>query len=173
MQACYQGPADKRWAPAPEFSVGSEAYVHAEFFHVTQPSKKLTDKYLGPFKIIAQPGLSSFTLVLPDHMHTVHPVFHVSMLKLHTPSSIPHQTSTPPPPVKVVGEPEYEIEHILDKKINQWWHDKLIYIVKWLGNDKTSELPSTELANAQELVTEFHSMHLDKPGPHNLCKFLA
>jgi hypothetical protein len=136
-QLRYQGPANSRQTPALEFSIGDKAFVCAEFFRVTRPSKKLSDKYLGPFNIIAQPGKSSFTLALPDHMRAVHPVFHVSMLKPFTPSNIPNRTLTPPPPVKIKGDMEYKIEMILDTKVNKQQCNKLIYIVKWLGYDET------------------------------------
>ena len=37
----------------PNFLLGSEVYVCTEFFHVTHPLKKLSDKMLGPFEVIA------------------------------------------------------------------------------------------------------------------------
>src|SRR6266496_4835819 len=64
----------------------------------------LPRKYLGPYDLIAQVGTHSFTLKLPDALRSVHPVFHVSMLKPHTPSSIPNHTEPPPMPVEVDGE---------------------------------------------------------------------
>ena len=51
-------------------------------------------------------------------MRAVHPVFHVSQLKATTPNTIPNQSQPPPPPVKVDGEPEYEITEILDSKLD-------------------------------------------------------
>ena len=45
-----------------EFLIGSWAYVKVQFFHTTRPSKKLTDKFLGPYEVIAQPGTHSITL---------------------------------------------------------------------------------------------------------------
>jgi hypothetical protein len=77
-QRRYQAPADKKRLPAPAFKVGQQAFVRAKFFRTTQPSKKLSNKYLGPYEIIAQAGPSSFTLRLPGSMRSVHPVFHVS-----------------------------------------------------------------------------------------------
>ena len=52
-QCQYQAPADSRRLPAPEFKISSQAYVKAQFFHTTRPSKKLTEKFLGPYKILA------------------------------------------------------------------------------------------------------------------------
>ena len=52
-QRCYQHSADSRRSPAPEFKISSHTFVKAQFFHMTRPSKKLSEKYLGPYEIIA------------------------------------------------------------------------------------------------------------------------
>ena len=80
-QQHYQKSTDARCSPASDFKVGDKVFVKAQFFRTTWPSKKLSEKYLGLYEIIAQPGTLSFTLCLPESMHYVHPVFHVSMLE--------------------------------------------------------------------------------------------
>ena len=60
--SCYQASANACHAPSPSFLTGSYAFVKAQFFRTTRPSKKLTEKYLGPFKVIAQVGTHSFML---------------------------------------------------------------------------------------------------------------
>ena len=52
-QRCYQHSADSRRSLAPEFKIGSHTFVKAQFFHTTRPSKKLSEKFLGPYEIIA------------------------------------------------------------------------------------------------------------------------
>ena len=91
-QECYQGPADHQWSPTPDFQVGQQVYVSAEHIHTTQPSKKLTEKYLGPFDVIAQPGTHSVTLQLSNHLRAIYPVFHLSQLEPLVPNTIPHCT---------------------------------------------------------------------------------
>ena len=88
-QLQYQGTVDTSRIPAPEFPIGSRAYIKAQFFRTTNLSKKLADKFLGPYEVIAQPGTHSVTLRLPDSLHTVHSVFHVSMLEPTTSNVIP------------------------------------------------------------------------------------
>jgi hypothetical protein len=61
-QEHYQGPADSCRSPAPDFKIGKYAFVRAENIHTTQPSKKLSEKYLGPYEIIAISGTHSITL---------------------------------------------------------------------------------------------------------------
>ena len=70
-----------------DFQVGQSVFVRAQYFQTTCLSKKLSEKYLRPYKIIAQPSLQSFTLHLPDTMRAVHPVLHISILELATPNT--------------------------------------------------------------------------------------
>jgi hypothetical protein len=51
--------------PAPEFPIWSQAYVHAEFFRVTHPSKNFSDQMARPFEVIDKPRTHSYTLCLP------------------------------------------------------------------------------------------------------------
>jgi hypothetical protein len=170
-QLRYQGPADKRRAPAPEFKPGKQAFLKSEFIRSTRPSKKLSEKFLGPFDIIAQVGYNSWTLRLPDTMRAVHPVFHVSMLEPAVPNTIPNRILPPPAPIEIEGDIEYEISEILDSKIDRRRLCKLLYLVRWAGYEGTDEeyswLPASELGHALEIVSDFHSAYPDKPGPLN------
>ena len=144
--------------------------MKAKYFQLTRPSKKLLEKNLRPYPIIAQVGSLSFTLHLPDSMHAVHPVFHVSQLELAIPNTIPNRTQPPSPPVEVDGELEFEISKILDSKIDRRRKTcKLLYLVRWSGYKGTDKetlwLLTTELGNATELLDEYHSQYPDKPGP--------
>jgi len=91
------------------------------------------------------------------------------MLEPATPNEIPNRTQSPPPPIEIDGEPEYEIAEILDSKIDRRRTCKLLYLVRWLGYEGTDEefswLPATELEHAAELITEFHSAYPTKAGP--------
>ena len=168
-QKRYQLPADAKRMIPPTFTIGQQAFVKAKFFRTTRPSKKLSDKFLGPFEILAQHGSHSYTLRLPDTIHGVHPVFHVSMLEPATPNEIPNRVNSPPPPIEVQGELEYEIAEVLDSKIDRRRACKLLYYVRWLGYEGTDEeyswLPATELIHAPDLTSDFHAAYPDKPHP--------
>ena len=86
--------------------------IKAKYFWFTRPSKKLSEKNLGPYTIITQVGIHSFTLWLLDSMKSVHPVFHVSQLEPSVPNIIPNRVQSPPPPVEVNREPEFEISEM-------------------------------------------------------------
>ena len=162
--------ADSRRLPAPEFKIGSHTFIKVQFFHTTQPSKKLSKKYLGPYEIIACPGSHSVTLQLLDSLCTVHPVFHVSMLEPAVPNMIPGQVQSPPPPIMVDDEPEFKILEILDTKIDNCCRTcKLLYLVCWTGYEGTNEetlwIHGSELGHASKLITYFHTAYPAKPGP--------
>jgi len=103
-------------------------------------------------------------------MRAVHPVFHVSQLEPAIPNTIPDRIQPLPPPVKVDGEPEFEISKILNSKVDHCRKTcKLLYLVRWSGyegtDEETSWLLATELGNATELLEDYHVRYLDKPGP--------
>jgi len=81
VQQRYQKSADVWYSPTPDFKVGVKVFIKAKFFQTTWPSKKLSKKYLRPYKIIAQPSTLSFTLCLPKSIHSVYSVFYVSILE--------------------------------------------------------------------------------------------
>ena len=168
-QLWYQGTADTSQTLAPEFLIGSWAYVKAQFYHTTCPYKKLADTFLGPYEVIAQLGTHSVTLHLPDSLCAVHPVFHVSMLEPATLNVIPDRVQPPPPPIFVDGEPEFDIAEVLDSKIDHWRSKcEPLYLVCWTryaGTDEeTSWILASELGNAPELVSDFHQSYPAKLG---------
>jgi len=128
-QMQYQPSADSHRQQPPDFQVGQSVFVKSQNFRTTRPSKKLSEKYLGPYEIIAQPSLQLFTLHLPETMRAVHPVFHVSMLKPATPNTFQQCFEPLPALVIIDGEPEYEISKIVDSKIDRRRACKLLYKV--------------------------------------------
>ena len=98
-QTRYQKSADAGHIAAPVFKPGQKVMVKANFFRTTRPSKKLSDKYLGPYEVIARPSRQSYTIRLPREFRSVHPVFHVSMLEPAPEDTIPNRTRPPSPPI--------------------------------------------------------------------------
>src|SRR5437660_2817701 len=110
----YQGPAEAKHLPALEIKVGDQVYIKAKYLRTMRPTPKLSEKNFSPFTVIARPGTHSITLRLPDSMHSIHPVFHVSQIEPSIPSTIPNCVQPPPPLVDIEGKLEYEITKILD-----------------------------------------------------------
>jgi len=138
-QQCYQKSADAQCSPTPDFKVGNKVFVKTQFFQTTQPLKKLSKKYLGSYEIIVQPGTLSFTLHLPESMCSVHPVFHVSMLKPTTSNTFSERIQLAPALVIIDREPKYEVSQIVDSKIDCQQACKLLYKVIWLGYEDTGD----------------------------------
>ena len=168
-QQHYQKSADAWHSPAPDFKVGDKVFVKAQFFRTTRPSKKLSEKYLGPYEIISQPGTLLFTLCLWESICFVHPVFYMSMLEPTTSNTFSKRIQPAPTSVIIDGEPEYKISQIVDSKINHWWTCKLLYKVIWLGYEDTRDeskwISTSELTYAPNLVSDLHIAYPAKPGP--------
>jgi hypothetical protein len=165
-QVAYKKLADKHRLDSsmvePKFRIGDKVWLLRRNVKTTRPCDKLDFQRLGPFFISGKVNEVAFRLDLPSHMH-LHPVFHVSLLEPCATNSIPNRVVPPPPPLQLLDGPEYEVEAVLDSKINR---NKLYYLVDWFGyspKDRTWE-PAENLSNAQEIVAEFHRRYPDKPN---------
>ena len=107
-QQSYQKSTDVQHSSTPDFKVGDKVFIKAQFFQTTWPSKKLSEKYLGPYKIIAQPDTLLFTLHLLESMHLVHSVFHMSILKPTISNTFSKRIQPAPTLVIINGKPKYE-----------------------------------------------------------------
>src|SRR5260221_7565703 len=132
-QEHYQKYADEHRSPAPLLKIGNQVYVKAKYFHTTRLSKKLSEKNLGPYEVIAIPRSHSFTLCLPDHFRSVHPIFHISQLEPVQPDPFPQCDQPPPPPVEIDGDIKYKVSEILDSKMDRHFQGNrvLCYLVCW------------------------------------------
>jgi hypothetical protein len=168
-QETYSRNANKRrLSPPSELKEGSKVFISSEFIRTTRPTKKLAEKYLGPFPVIAKVSDVSFTVKLPDYLRTVHPVFHVAQLEPAYANTIPNRVEEPPPPVVIDDEIEYEVAEILDSKIDKRLRCRIRYFIRWSGYEGTDEefswVNATDIANASDLIEAYHAQHPNKPG---------
>ena len=105
----YQIPVDKRRTPAPKIKVSNHIFILNRFIKSTQPTKKLLEKYLGPFKVIGKPGTHLYLIKLPNHLYAIYPVFHILQIEPLPLSNIPNCVNPPPPPIEIDGNLEFEI----------------------------------------------------------------
>ena len=142
VQHRYQVPVDKRRSPAPKIEVGNRVFILAKFIKSTRPTKKLSERYLGPFEVIGKPGTHSYLIKLPNHLHTINPVFHVLQIKPAPLSNIPNCVNPPLPPIEIDGNLEFKVAEILDSKLDQRRSEPLLYLIQWSGYEGTLDKQS-------------------------------
>jgi RNase H-like domain found in reverse transcriptase/Integrase zinc binding domain len=70
-----------------DFPEGSKVWLDGTNYKTIRPSKKLSAKKLGPFKILERIGKSAYRLQLPKSWNRVHPVFNEVVLeRYHEPT---------------------------------------------------------------------------------------
>ena len=115
-QCKHQEGVDWHRLLAPAFRPGDKVYLDAQNIRTQRPSRKLDHQRLGPFMVLEDPLLTTsyaYHLELPASMK-IHPVFHVSLLEPAADDPYPGQTQSPPPPVIVDGDEEWQVDEILD-----------------------------------------------------------
>ncbi|KAL0195693.1 hypothetical protein M9458_009265, partial [Cirrhinus mrigala] len=70
--------ADRRRRPSPTYEPGQWVWLSTRDLRLRLPSKKLSPRYVGPFRIIRQITPVSFKLELPAE-YRISPTFHVSL----------------------------------------------------------------------------------------------
>jgi len=141
---------NKRHAPM-HFATGQWVLLSSKNISQARPSRKLADRFLGPFEIEGPVGHQAYKLKLPDTMR-IHPVFHVSLLEPYRlrPGEDPAQHE---PPVLVEDEEEYEVEEVLSERRIR---GKTQYLVSWKGwSPAYNQWVDREDLHAPELVQRF------------------
>jgi len=95
-------------------------------------------------------------------MKQLHPVFNVVKLTLAPDDPITGwKTEDHPLPIVIDGEPEWEIEEILNSR----WHQRRFqYLIKWKGYGREhNSWESASEVSALELTAEFHCKHPGAP----------
>jgi len=128
-QLRYKEYYDAGRKPDPNLQSGDMVWLLQRNIRTTRPSKKLDYKKIRPFKILAKIGESAYKLDLPPLM-SIDNTFHISLLEHYHENKFSSQQTQPPPPIIMEGEPEYQLEQIIDARL----HDgKLEYRAKWTG----------------------------------------
>ncbi|MBW0557375.1 hypothetical protein O181_097090 [Austropuccinia psidii MF-1] len=160
--------ADKSRASPPVFNPGDMVWLSSKNIKSTRPTKKLSERWLGPFPILKKVSTHAYHLKLPSQWKSIHPVFHISLLEPVKTSTIPNWHSEPPPPIIIEEEEEWEVSQILDSKLKR---GKLWCLVDWKGCSQDLERstwePTENLKNCPELVKDFHSLYPDNLGPNS------
>jgi len=119
-------------------------------------SEKLTERFMGPYKVKGIVSSNAIELELPKSIR-IHPVVNISRVQLYKPQ-VEGQKKTPSKLVIIEGEEEFEVEKIINKRTVR---GKEKFLVRWKGY--TAEEDTWEnkenLENAKELVEEFERVY--------------
>jgi len=160
--------ADRKRRPTPIFKIGDKVLLDASNYPSERPSRKLSEKRYGPFKIIEKISDLNYRLQLPDNWK-IHPVFHVDQLRKYNEDPKSPNFNEPPPDL-IEDNEEYEVEEILDAehRIEKGTRKRsLHYLVKWVGyhsKDNTWE-PLSHVSNSPDALTAFYKKNPSKPSP--------
>ncbi|MBW0486394.1 hypothetical protein O181_026109 [Austropuccinia psidii MF-1] len=100
--------ADKSGASPPIFNPGDMVWFSSKNIKSTITTKKMSERWLGPFPILKKVSTLSCHLKLPSQWKSIHPVFHISLLEPVKTSTIPKRNQGPPPPIIIEEEEEWE-----------------------------------------------------------------
>ncbi|MBW0527117.1 hypothetical protein O181_066832 [Austropuccinia psidii MF-1] len=96
----------------PDFQPGDKLWLSSKNIKTTRPTKKLSERSLGPFEVLKKIGSHAYHLKFPQQWKSVHLVFPVSLLELVKQSSIPNRHQLPPSVIKEEKE-EWEVGQVL------------------------------------------------------------
>lgn len=98
---------------APDFEEGSLVLLNAQHVATTRPTKKLDDKFIGPFRIVKRTGPVNYRLNIPGCQ--IHNVFHVNCLRPYAdPASFPGRPNFSRPAPALAETNEYKVLAIVD-----------------------------------------------------------
>ena len=135
---------------------GDMVWLDARNLATEHPSKKLSNKFKGPFHIIRTIRTHASKLeILKDWGH--HNVFSNYLLRLAATDLLPEQVFPPPfPVISTEGEEEFEVKVI----INSWMHrGRLEFLVRWVGYDRPTYQPFEDVKDTTEALNDYFSRH--------------
>ena len=149
---------------AVELKEGDKVLLSAENFTTTGPSRKLSDKRMGPFVIEKVLSPLNYRLKLPAKLKGIHPVFHITNLRPYKKNTELHpDLHARPPPEIIDGEPEWEIKAVVGARPRG---SGFQYLVTYLGypSEEDQWRPGREIEeSAPQLIADFYEQHPNAP----------
>ena len=134
------------------WKVRDKVWLEATHLRLHYPSRKLTPKRHGPFKVIQILSPLTYKLRLPSTWR-IHNVFHASLLSSYH-STEPYGPTFSSPPPDVIDNGEYEVEAILSHKDPR---NQRLYLTTWKGypsSENTWE-PEVNLCHSPILLNTY------------------
>src|SRR6267142_4127300 len=111
------------------YQKGQKVWLEGTNLHTTHPITKLYPKHYGPFQINEAIGPTTYCLVLPTQWKIYNAFYGSLLLPYHETKEYRHNFPEPAPEL-IKGQPEWEVEEILNSK---QYRRKLQYLIKWKG----------------------------------------
>ena len=159
VQVLYEQYANIHKQNAPNYALNDEVWLDTRKIQTKRPSKKLSDKFDGPFLITKIISLHVYKLEL-FHDWTIHPVFYINFLKTGFDDFLPDQLTTFPPPVFIIddeGQNTWEVTKILNFNM---YRNKLQLLVNWVG-DRPDWQPFENVIGTLETLDQYYFI---RPG---------
>jgi hypothetical protein len=141
-----------------QYTVGERVLLSAKNIKTTQPSKKLSHRWLGPFEVTQRIGKQAYQLKLPPRYKSIHNVFHVSLLERYQRGR--GGAIEPPGPELVEGSEEWQVKAILDHRVvKRGGRAKDEYLVRWAGYTAADDQWIPKLDVGLPLIQAYHKEH--------------
>ena len=114
-QARHAKYLDSYRLPAPPNLPANKVWLSSKHFRTQRPFKKLDHKLVGPYEVVESVGTHAYRLRFPPSIKR-YPVVHVSEIEPASNDPLPGQRHSPPLPVVVDGEEEWEVEELVDSR---------------------------------------------------------
>ena len=146
-----------------DFDVGDKVFLKKKGMQTQAPTTRLESQLLGPFKISEKIG-NSWKLDMPEN-YKGSPIFHSDRLRKDHNDPLPQQELVPAPAEEINGEPEWEVDEILESRL-RGRAKTLQYRASWKGYDPDDNwYPASDFKNAPALLDDFHKAHPQAAGP--------
>jgi hypothetical protein len=136
------------------FQKGDLVLLSTKHIQITrQPSKKLSSKFIGPFRVQDAVGTQAYRLILPPD-YRIHNVFHISLLERWKPRKGEEDPNTLSPNITPEGEEVWEVEKIVAKRKRKGQQQ---YLLRWKGYDESWDTwtPESDFENMEDLLKEY------------------
>lgn len=122
-----------RGRKAQKYNVGDMVYLSTRYLKTPRASKKLDQKYIGPFEVKRVVNDAAYTLELPSTMN-VHPTFHVSLLEGATEAKMAQRDQMEVQPQVLADEEDPEVWEVEEVRGQMRGDDGTWYYrVVWKG----------------------------------------
>ena len=150
---------------APSYTIGDHVWLSTDNLRLPCASRKLSERWLGPYAITKLVGTNAVELCLPRSMR-IHPVVNISCVKPYCDRLLGQPVSAPgPSTITEDHKEEYKVEFIVDSRYKGQHLEYLVHWRGWSNTDRTWE-PVSNLGNAAAAVRDFHASH--PSAPHHL-----